>query len=70
MSRASVMNQFLILDDDFAKAEPKRLRYCLLHRGATRAQRAPQPAPHPDKWPWATQILDAFHRVNALTMRC
>jgi len=63
--------QLLILDGDLAKAEPKRLRYCLLHVAGqlvrsgrrTRLRIA-------TNWPWATELVDAFNRVNALTLRC
>ena len=55
------------LDDDLAKAEPKQLRYRILHTAArlVRGQR------HrwlriPTTWPWATHITAAFHRIAAI----
>jgi hypothetical protein len=56
--------QLLALDGDLAKAEPKLLRFKMLHvparlsRGARR-RRLRIPA----HWPWADQIVDAFRRI-------
>jgi len=57
----------LALDGDLAKAEPKTVRYRLLHTAAriTRGQR------HrwlniPPTWPWADQLATAFARIQAL----
>ncbi|MGZ4618845.1 MAG: IS1380 family transposase, partial [Frankiaceae bacterium] len=57
----------LALEGDLACAEPKRLRYTLLHTAAriTRGQR------HrwlniPPTWPWANHLATAFDRVLAL----
>ncbi len=57
----------LTLDGDLAKAEPKTLRYRILHTAAriTRGQR------HrwiniPPTWPWAQDLATAFERVMAL----
>ena len=57
----------LTLDGDLAKAEPKRLRYALLHTAAriTRGQRQRWLNIPPD-WPWANQLATAFDRVLAL----
>jgi len=59
--------QLHALDGDLAKAEPKRLRYRLLHTAArlTRGQR------HrwlriPTTWPWANHITAAFTRIAAI----
>ena len=53
--------QLLALDGDLAKAEPKRLRYRLLHTAArlTRGQRRRR-LRIPSTWPWADQITAAF----------
>jgi hypothetical protein len=57
----------LALDSDLARAEPKTLRYRVLHaaarlvRGARRRQlRIPQ------TWPWATAITAAWQQITAL----
>ena len=59
--------QTLTLDGELAKAEPKRLRYCLLHvagrisrtgrRSYLRLQR---------NWRWAQQLSEAFTKAAAL----
>jgi hypothetical protein len=57
----------LTLDKDLAKAEPKTLRYRLLHTAAriTHGQRLRWLNIPPD-WPWANQLATAFDRVMAL----
>lgn len=57
----------LTLAGDLARAEPKRLRYCLLHAagqiittGRRRTLRLP------NSWPWATQLVTAFKQLIAL----
>jgi hypothetical protein len=62
-----VWTQALLLDGELANAEPKRLRYRLLHvaarlafhgrRGRLRLQR---------HWPWATELAVAFQKLEAL----
>jgi hypothetical protein len=59
--------KLLCLDDDLARAEPKRLRYTLLHAAGiivrsgrrTRLRVA-------NNWPWTDQLIAAFIRVHAL----
>lgn len=60
--------RLLTLDGDLANAEPKTLRYRLLHTGAriTHGQRQRYLNIPPD-WPWATQLHAAFTRITALT---
>jgi hypothetical protein len=59
--------QALLLDGELAKAEPKTLRYRLLHvaarltRGARRLRLRIQA-----RWPWATDLVTAFTRLAAL----
>jgi Transposase DDE domain group 1 len=63
--------QALLLDGDLAVAEPKTLRYRLLHvtgrivrharRTILRLQRT---------WPWAAELARAFARLRALPLRC
>ncbi|WP_326672413.1 IS1380 family transposase [Streptomyces canus] len=59
--------QILLLDGELAKAEPKRLRYRLLHTAAriTRGGRRTwlRIAEH---WPWARDLVTAFARLAAL----
>jgi hypothetical protein len=59
--------QILLLSGELAKAEPKKLRYRLLHAAAriTRGGRKTwlRIAEH---WPWAHDLAAAFHRLAAL----
>jgi hypothetical protein len=59
--------QHLLLDDDLAKAEPKTLRYRLLHVAArlTRGQRRLWVRIQ-QSWPWARELAAAFARLHAL----
>jgi hypothetical protein len=59
--------QHLVLDGHLAKAEPKTLRYRLLHVAAriTRGQRRTF-ARIQQSWPWAEQLAAAFARLHAL----
>ena len=60
--------RLLALDGDLARAEPKTLRYRILHaagklvRGGRRRRRLKIPA----TWPWAQAIATAWARVTAL----
>ena len=59
--------QPLCLYGDLARAEPKRLRYCLLHAAATVARRARQVVVRVQRsWPWAADLATAFKRLRAL----
>jgi hypothetical protein len=60
--------QGLVLKDDLAKAEPKRLRYTVLHTagrlttsGRTTTLRLQK------EWPWAKRLADAFTLLRSLT---
>jgi len=59
--------QLLTLDGDLAKAEPKTLRYRLLHTAAriTRGQRR-RHLRIPENWPWVAQLGAAFTRALAI----
>jgi hypothetical protein len=59
--------QLLALHGDLARAEPKRLRYRLLHTAArlVRGQRRRR-LRIPATWPWADQITAAFTRIAAI----
>ena len=62
-----VWTQALVLDGELAKAEPKRLRYRLLHvagRLAFSGRRAKLHLQH--TWPWATELLAAFQKLKTL----
>jgi DDE family transposase len=57
----------LSLDGDLAKAEPKTLRYKILHVAAklVRGQRK-RHLQLDQTWPWAKQLVTAFKRIQAL----
>jgi hypothetical protein len=59
--------QLVGLDGDLARAEPKTLRYRVLHTAARliRGQRRRR-LRIPATWPWAEQITTAFHRITAI----
>ena len=59
--------QIHALDGDLATAEPKRLRYRLLHTAArlTHGQRR-RWLRIPATWPWATQLTTAFSLIAAI----
>jgi Transposase DDE domain group 1 len=59
--------RLLCLDGPLAKAEPKTLRYRLLHTAArlVRGQRK-RKIRIPETWPWAHQLATCFHAAFAL----
>lgn len=59
--------QMLLLDGELAAAEPKKLRYRLLHVPArlTRSARRTR-LRIAESWPWATDLATAFTRLAAL----
>ena len=62
-----VWTQALLLDRELANAEPKRLRYRLLHvaaRLAFHGRRGKLRLQH--DWPWAAELLAAFQKLKAL----
>jgi hypothetical protein len=63
-------SRLLLLDGELARAEPKRLRYCLLHTAGqivrTGRQRHLRLA---DTWPWTDNLIVAFDRVRNLKLR-
>ena len=61
--------QALLLDGELAVAEPKRLRYRLLHVAAriTRTARRTR-LRIAASWPWADQLAAAFARLHALPL--
>jgi hypothetical protein len=59
--------QRLLLAGELATAEPKRLRYRLLHVAGRLAFHARTATLHlPAAWPWADQLAAAFTRLAAL----
>ena len=62
-----VWTQALALDGQLAKAEPKRLRYCLLHVAGRLAFSGRRAKLHLQRtWPWAEELLAAFTKLRAL----
>lgn len=60
-------SQRLCLDGELAKAEPKRLRYCLLHVAGRLARTGRRSFLRLDAaWPWAMALARAFERLSAL----
>ena len=59
--------QTLLLDGELALAEPKKLRYRLLHVAARLTRSARQTRLRiAETWPWATDLAAAFTRLAAL----
>ena len=60
--------RLLCLDPALADAEPKTLRYRILHTAVrlVRGQRK-RKIKIPETWPWADSLADAFHAAFALT---
>ena len=62
--------RLVALDGDLARAEPKRLRYCLLHTAGTIARSGRRTRLRlAAGWPWANDLLNAFTRVEALRLQ-
>lgn len=62
-----VWMRHLCLDGDLAKAEPKRLRYTLLHAAGLIARTGRQTRLRiAAGWPWSQQLVDAFDRCHRL----
>jgi len=59
--------QTLLLDGELALAEPKKLRYRLLHAAARLTRSGRQTRLRiAETWPWATDLATAFTRLTAL----
>jgi hypothetical protein len=59
--------KLLWIDGDAARAEPKRLRYCLLHAAGIIVRSGRQSRLRiAAGWPWVDALVDAFRRVSAL----
>lgn len=62
--------RLVALDGDLASAEPKRLRYCLLHAAGVIARSGRRTRLRlAAGWPWATELVAAFARVHSLRLR-
>jgi hypothetical protein len=62
-----IWTQALALDGELAKAEPKRLRYRLLHVAGRLAFSGRRAKLHlQDTWPWAAELLAAFQKLKTL----
>jgi hypothetical protein len=63
--------QALLLDGALAVAEPKTLRYRLLHVAARIVHHARRVILRLQRtWPWAVELARAFTRLRALPLRC
>jgi hypothetical protein len=67
----TVWTQALLLDGDLAVAEPKTLRYRLLHVAARVVRHARRTVLRLQRtWPWAIELAAVFARLRALPLRC
>jgi hypothetical protein len=67
----TVWTQAVLLDGDLALAEPKTLRYRLLHTAGRIVHHARRVILRLQRsWPWATQLARAFARLRTLPLRC
>ena len=63
-----VWTQALVLDGELANAEPKQLRYRLLHVAGRLAFHGRRAKLHlQDTWPWTGELLAAFQKLKTLT---
>lgn len=63
-----VWTQALLLEGELAKAEPKRLRYRLLHVAGRLAFHGRKAKLHlQNTWPWASELLAAFQKLKELS---
>lgn len=62
--------QTLCLRHELARCESKRLRYCLWHAAGRLVRTGRRLILRIDRtWPWATEIADAFKRLQRLSFR-
>jgi hypothetical protein len=62
-----VWTQALALDGELAKAEPKRLRYRVLHVAGRLAFSGRRAKLHlQDTWPWTAELVAAFQKLKTL----
>lgn len=61
--------QGLVLSGDLASAEPKRLRYALLHTAGRLVTTSRKTTLRlQSEWPWATALADAFAKLRSLPL--
>ncbi len=61
--------QGLVLDGELASAEPKRLRYALLHTAGRLSTTSRKTTLRlQSEWPWASALADAFTRLRSLPL--
>lgn len=62
--------RMICLDGDLAHAEPKKLRYCLLHAAGIVARTGRRTRLRiAETWPWAPDLVRAFERVQLIVLR-
>jgi len=62
--------RLLALTGDIARAEPKRLRYCLFHTAGHVVTTGRRTTCRLSKsWPWTTDLVTALTRVRTIAMR-
>ena len=62
--------RLVAIEGELARAEPKRLRYCLLHAaGAVGRSGRRTRLRLAAGWPWVTELVAAFDRVCALRLQ-
>jgi hypothetical protein len=62
--------RLVAVDGELARAEPKRLRYCLLHTAGLIARSGRRTRLRlAANWPWANELVTAFERVNNLRLQ-
>jgi len=62
--------RLLVLDNNLASAEPKRLRYCLFHTAGQIATTGRQRFCRlSNDWPWTRELLDAFARLDTIHLQ-
>jgi hypothetical protein len=62
--------RLLVLDNDLAAAEPKRLRYCLFHTAGQIATTGRQRFCRlSSNWPWTRELVDAFARLDTIRLQ-
>jgi len=60
--------QTLLFTGELATAEPRTLRYRILHTAARLIRRARRTwLRFPEHWPWTGELLDAYHRLAIIT---